>query len=327
MKFLKKVLLCLIIFAVLSSNLAVEFAYAKKTTYYSKLTEEQKKAYKKIKENLQATTKTKKISVSVNTDHKNMLRSVEAVFADMPYFFPGFIQVTYYQKKNKTYLIINEINDKKTIKKIKKITSKLNLEGSNEIETLLNIHDYLIDKVEYDSNFSDRTDNGKFSISGTVLEGKAVCEGYARTFKYLCDLYDIPCVLATGNITDLQYSGAPTRHMWNYVKLNGKWYIIDATWDDYNDPDPAEKYAFFLIGSDSLTRNGNRFTDTHKRDSVFLNFDIKDVKGFSYPEISKTSYFDDKPSYNALIEMGYLQPGAKNPNYDEENIWAPTFTY
>ncbi len=57
-----------------------------------------------------------------------------------------------------------------------------------------------------------------------------VCEGYAKAFKYLCDLTDFEgdteCHLVEGDLTTSNSSGP---HMWNHVLFNGKWYLADIT--------------------------------------------------------------------------------------------------
>ena len=63
-----------------------------------------------------------------------------------------------------------------------------------------------------------------------------VCEGYAKAFKYLCDLSsftgDVFCYTVTGN------QGGP--HMWNVVQMpDGRNYIVDVTRCDSNPSDPV----------------------------------------------------------------------------------------
>lgn len=78
---------------------------------------------------------------------------------------------------------------------------------------------------------------------------KTVCTGYAYLIKELCFLSNIECEIVDGygrtldaNVDSLNI----TNHSWNAVKLNGKWYLCDATWSsgyslnnffvtDYND--------------------------------------------------------------------------------------------
>ena len=60
---------------------------------------------------------------------------------------------------------------------------------------------------------------------------KVVCEGYAKGFKYLCDLSDfqgdVGCALVTGTLSGGTGSGG---HMWNSLKMpDGKCYLVDLT--------------------------------------------------------------------------------------------------
>ena len=140
-------------------------------------------------------------------------------------------------------------------------------------------HDWIVDHSEYNKNEDDTND----SIYGILVKKKAVCEGYANTFKYLMDKMNIPCVIVYGTATIS--SGESEAHAWNYVQLeNEKWYLVDTTWDDpiiygggsLND---ESKYKYFLVGADAVSEN-------HVVDN--------DVSGtgqnFSYPELSKANY-------------------------------------
>lgn len=328
MKLLRSFLITILLFITLISNTTTTTIYAKKTTYYSKLTSSQKNMYKKIRKTLDKTSKINNIKVTLNGNYKDMLRSVEALSADCPYYFSGELEIEFFYDKHETEVTINSINSKKTIKNIKKNINKADLGGEDELATILNIHNYLIDHVEYD--FSNSPDNKKFSIVGAVINGKAVCEGYARTFKYLCDLYDIPCILATGYTED-EFSNQKIRHMWNYVRLDNEWYAVDVTWDDdINNPDPESKYSYFLIGENSIGNDGKRFRDSHKRDKIFFNFDIKnekDIKGFSYPNISKDSYFNEQNPYSYLVENGYISEETYDLNQASDNDLKADFIH
>ncbi len=59
---------------------------------------------------------------------------------------------------------------------------------------------------------------------------KVVCEGYAKAFKYLCDLsafQDVECLLASGTMIGGTGAGA---HMWNVMKMyDGRNYLVDVT--------------------------------------------------------------------------------------------------
>ena len=109
-------------------------------------------------------------------------------------------------------------------------------------------HDYLVTHCE-----SDSEDIYANTIYGALVRGKALCEGYAKSFSYLCNKAGIENIIVTGK-TD-------TAHMWNMVKIDGNWYHIDVTWDK-PDGTIAEMYPnmvmyqYFLV-TDSVIENNH----------------------------------------------------------------------
>ena len=106
----------------------------------------------------------------------------------------------------------------------------------------------------------------------------AVCEGYARSFKYLMDALEIPCVVVIGEATNS--NGETENHAWNYVQLDSRWYAIDATWDDPvivggGSLNNASKYKYFL-------KDGATFSKDHIPSGQFT----PDGKIFEYPSLN-----------------------------------------
>ncbi len=102
-------------------------------------------------------------------------------------------------------------------------------DGLSEYERECMVHDYLLDRIEYDTEINrDDTSNNPleiFTAYGALVDKKAVCEGYARAFQLLMNGLGVDCVDITGYSSD-------ELHMWNEVKLDGEWYATDVTWDD-----------------------------------------------------------------------------------------------
>ena len=150
---------------------------------------------------------------------------------------------------------------------------------SSSYKNIKIIHDYLVDNIEYDETYNG---NGTYSIYGALIEKKCVCEGYAKSFKYLANSAGIECELVQGTATNS--SGVTEKHAWNCVNLDGTWYYIDATWDD-----PiiigngvllsSTKYKYFLKGTET-------FADDHIVEKQFSD----KGKEFSYPTISTKDY-------------------------------------
>lgn len=71
-------------------------------------------------------------------------------------------------------------------------------------------------------------------VNKTLKSRKAVCEGYAQTFKQVSEYLGIPCKLiggyAKGEVSDINNPPKDENHAWNAVKIDNKWYLIDATW-------------------------------------------------------------------------------------------------
>lgn len=70
-------------------------------------------------------------------------------------------------------------------------------------------------------------------VKKVLTEKVAICDGYSRLFKTLCDYANIKSEIVTGYIR--WYSdpiGEQTKriHAWNAVQIDDRWYLLDATW-------------------------------------------------------------------------------------------------
>ena len=148
----------------------------------------------------------------------------------------------------------------------------------NTYNKIKQAHDYLVENLKYDEE-----DNLKksHSVYGALIDKLAVCDGYAKAFKYLLDYMGIHCVQICG--TAVNSLNELENHTWNYVYIENTWYAVDSTWDDpiitgggslTNDL----KYKYFLCGSD-------KFFSNHTEDGYIVSNGC-----FAYPVISKTSY-------------------------------------
>lgn len=140
------------------------------------------------------------------------------------------------------------------------------------------IHDFIVENTEYDETVSK---SNIYNIYGTLINKEAVCEGYAKTFKYILDKLDIPCIIACG--IGQNSKGQTESHAWNYVKLNDVWYAVDVTWDDpviigNGSVTNEMRYHYFLRGSNSF------FKDHTEDGNLIGNF------RFTYPNLSIEDY-------------------------------------
>jgi hypothetical protein len=151
--------------------------------------------------------------------------------------------------------------------------------GGRGAETARYFHDWIINNTRYDSavasageESSSRGNEYAFNIDGVFIRGSAVCEGYTKAFKLLCDRAGIPNVSVFGYADD-------ERHSWNYVQINQIWYLVDVTWDDPVGTVDILSSDFFLVGSHSQV-NGRYIQDIYTQDSS------------GYPAISRLGYYE-----------------------------------
>ena len=108
----------------------------------------------------------------------------------------------------------------------------------SDFEKLTAYRDAICDAVSYDyaaaQQGSGSYGNGPWQLI-RVFDGDAstnvVCEGYAKAFQYLCDLStfsgDVCSYIITGDLVDR--NGKPGPHMWNHVRVNGRYWLVDLT--------------------------------------------------------------------------------------------------
>ena len=167
-------------------------------------------------------------------------------------------------------------------------------------DTLKNIHDYICNNAWYNLVNEQRVHSSEPFFIG---DGGVVCEGYAKAFKVLCDRMAIPCVLVSGD--------AGGAHMWNYVQMDdGKWYLIDATWDDQE----SKIYdTYFLANTNTVGFNDVAISEERTERNDFSG---TGVFSFTYPVLSATAYtvhvHEWESDYTVDLEPTCTEKGSKS---------------
>lgn len=89
---------------------------------------------------------------------------------------------------------------------------------SSVVEREKKAHDLIVSKVDYNFGKYDQ------SCASVFFEDYTVCAGYAEAFTLLCNGAGIETISVTSDT-----------HEWNKVRLYGRWYAVDCTWDDEYD--------------------------------------------------------------------------------------------
>lgn len=164
--------------------------------------------------------------------------------------------------------------------RVAQILDKCVLEGMDQWQIALSIHDYLIAHAAYDETLT------KTSSYAFLVENSAVCAGYARAYQDLMLRAGIDCRYVVSEAMD---------HAWNLVNIDGKWYHVDLTWDD---PSPNiagfVDHQYFLVTDEEISAGDEPHhhwvTDIVCDDTRFSDSFWRDVDSAIIYESSDTSY-------------------------------------
>lgn len=181
-----------------------------------------------------------------------------------------------------------------TITKLKEIMDSLNLDGKSDYEKCIAIRKWIAKNVKYDDEFFKNAEScprkNAHDMTGAVLDGYAVCDGYAYLFHYMANAAGLLTLVEHGV---LKGSG---NHAWNLVQIDGTFYYTDCTGGISLDKN-GEPTAEFLYGQDYM----------FNLDVTPKNNDIENT----YSNISKDDWLKDhsvcKGKHN-LVENGGRYP-------------------
>ena len=117
--------------------------------------------------------------------------------------------------------------------------------SGSDLEKERYIYDTLCAAVTYDQ--AEDGSGDKDCAIGTLLNGRADCDGYSDAMMLCCGLAGISCRYIHGDSTVPSKPGSEDgTHMWNLVHIGGSWLICDLTWGDDDQAEP--NYLYFNLG-------------------------------------------------------------------------------
>lgn len=228
-----------------------------KTDYaYDSLTDDYaKELYKELANSIDL-SRAPTVTVDGSLDEFQITQALQAYRNDHPETFWLTGESKYYVKNNSTTVEFEYSIEPSEILSAKetfenKIDNILNdLPSGNDFEKEEYINNYIIENCKYDDAAAqtENIEGNENDAYGALVDGSAVCEGYARAFQLLCNKADIDCVMVSGTVDN-------TNHAWNCVKIGGEWYQIDVTW---NDTDGENNYAendYFNLTDDLMFKD------------------------------------------------------------------------
>lgn len=187
-----------------------------------------------------------------------------------------------------------------------------------EFEKVKAINDYIVSNTTYGT----KTKASPHSAYALLMEGQAVCQGYALTaYKMLEQAgFDVKYVVGTVNNNEA--------HAWNLVKIDGNWYHLDTTW---NDPLPnrfgASSYDYFLV-TDAQLKKDHKWIASNYPAATSTKYNYMQNVHFAY-QVNNTLYFSNTVDKDKLYTLD-LASGNKTKVIDKRALYitgADNFLY
>lgn len=198
-------------------------------------------------------------------------------------------------------LLVTYIYDNKTIdnmkakfnNKVQEIKKNYLSKATTDLEKEYVIHDYIIQSCTYDkvNYYKNTVPSIEHTAYGALVNGIAVCDGYSRAAQLF---------LRDSNIKSGVVVSEEMNHAWNYVLIDGYYYFLDLTWDDWQGNEEETLYKYFNVTSDYLK---NEITP-HKWHEIEYPICINDRFSF-LKNGNKFKRFNDKMYYSDLKNKTY----------------------
>ena len=111
------------------------------------------------------------------------------------------------------------------------------------------IHDFICTQVRYDKLKKPYS----HEIIGPLGQGVGVCEGIAKSVKALCDQLGLWCIVVISE--NAPEKGIKYRHAWNVVRIGGRYYHLDATFDNSVGTPELIRYDYFNLEDRRIFRD------------------------------------------------------------------------
>lgn len=188
----------------------------------------------------------------------------------------------------------------------------------SDYEKELVIHNFLVRFITYDkfAVSSPKTISEAYNVIGALLCQTAVCWGISLAFKLIADYCRLKAfvVVGAGNA-----EWAKDNHAWNIVKLDGREYHLDVTWDIREKGSLSYYYDYFNLSDALISFNHSWNTSIYPRCSenkynyyyrngLYVK-KTEDIAGFTERRFRDGKEFmalkfaaDNMPDYDTILE-------------------------
>ena len=201
------------------------------------------------------------------------------------------------------------INSYTNITSIEELALKIDSDFNSDLEKVKAIYTWLALNIDYDlgnprllkapdvffytseENLKRRKKSiNKLLVLKVFETRKAVCKGYALTFKKICDILNIENELIKGYVKtspfDILFIPKNKNHIWNAIKINNKWLYLDVT------------FGAGYISNLRWQRKLEPFYFDIKEEDLILSYYPSEKKWIELLDQKTLEVFSNKPIYN-----------------------------
>lgn len=189
-----------------------------------------------------------------------------------------------------------------------------------ELQKALALHDWLVINCQYDVTVSRPYAHTAY---GAIVEGYAVCDGYAKAYNDLLSRVGVTATIVEGR-KPLHLGDNPQPHAWSCVTIDGKKYHVDVTADDPVPDKPGTVSRERFLVSDNVL-NKAEYVDytTHCTETTYEEYDMftgfymqfiwnEDIQKFYYIDMDKVKTTSD---FTETLTPSSSENGAKPTSY------------
>ena len=184
-------------------------------------------------------------------------------------------KITFHIERSDTSYAYDYIANNKDIPEDKKEAMELGYKGKGILDEIIKddmtdyekelaIHDYIVNNCTYDASAAN--DKSEYTAYGALVNGRAVCGGYAAAMNLLMKCAGLECRFAVGVAGKTKEE--TEKHAWNQVKIGNDWYNVDATWDDPIGAEDVLTHMYFNVSDAALSETHTWEEQGHVRCSA-----------------------------------------------------------
>lgn len=198
--------------------------------------------------------------------------------------------------------------------------------NESDIDKFATVYMRLADSISYDhdatkcgtsaeAQYYNKVKNSSRNLLNGLKDGKCVCAGYADILRNALALVGVDSRINSGL---MDKNNPNSGHAWNQVKIDGKWYNTDLTFDRRKGNAQKTNFEFMLMGQEEFKKDhqytktqGIEYAEKNGYDRRKLNKALQKAQSRT-KDFTKTSDFSDRK--RDIKQVVFVNPKAVNMN-------------